>query len=629
MFVVRRPSAPLAAASVAVAVAAFVLYHATLLPDMDLGDTPSFQAQVGITLLTPRDAYPLYTAIGTVFHWIARGTPAHALNLASAVEGALACAVIVLVGVELGGSVAAAMAAALLFATSYTFWSQSIIAEVYALHSIFVALTLLFALRWARQPTLARLTLLFAVYALGFGNHLSMILLAPGIIIYLFVAAPDGWRSMLAPRVLAVAAACACAGALQYAWNLHTLWLLPDPPHGMVDALQRFWFDVTKSDWRETMVLGVPRGMIADHAAMYAFDLNQQFGFAGPLMAIAGIAQLIRTNWRQAALVVAVYLANVLFAFGYNVGDAHVFYLPSHLCVALLAAPALMLLGGMLRQRHLAAALLLAYVAARTWRDYPALDRSDDDRPTKILAALTAGLDDRTAVLLTDLNWQVPNGLSYFGKEIAPDIAYERMPAVILYAPALVADNAFINRDVALTERARAELTSAYGTLIASARDPRVPVPTLADRTRGLSDGERYVFCILKPTGDFSLDWDDIGRSLGEQTGGRTIDVPGGDYIAIAGRHGRAPDVVMGSNRPFRRSFELDGVTVAIRMESWLAADTIRRMGFGQAIAAHHHTLIIERGVSFAAFDSSGHAIRVAYASNIFAPQARYLIRPR
>jgi hypothetical protein len=623
----RRQAASLAAA--AVGVAAFVLYRATLLPDMDLGDTPSFQATLGTPLLTPRDAYPLYTAIGTVFHWIAKGTPAHALNLASAVEGALACAVIVLVGVELSGSVAAAAAAALLFATSYTFWSQSIIAEVYALHLIFVALTLLLALRWARQPTMARLALLFATYALGFGNHLSMILLAPALVIYLFAAAPGGWRSMLAPRVLAVAAACACTGALQYAWNLHTLWLLPDPPHGLVDALQRFWFDVTKADWRETMVLEVPRAMAADHAAMYAFDLNQQFGPAGPLIAIVGLAQLFRTNWQQAVLVLAAYLANFLFAFGYNVGDTHVFYLPSHLMVALLVAPALVLIGRALRQPRVVAALLFAYVGARAWRDYPALDRSEDDRPTKILAALTAGLDDRHAILLTDLNWQVQNGLSYFGKEIAPDIAYERMPAVILYAPALVADNAAINRDVALTERARSELAGAYGPLIASARDPRVAVPTVEDATRDLPDGTRYVLCILKPTGDVSLDWDDIGRALAMQTGGRPIPVPDGDYIAIAGRRGRVPDLVAGSNHPFRRSVELDGVTVEIRMESWLAADTIRRMGFGHVVAAHHHTLIVERGVSFAAFDSSGRAVRTAYASNIFAPQPRYLIRLR
>jgi Protein O-mannosyl-transferase TMEM260-like len=625
--VARRRYTLTAAASVGIA--AFVLYHATLLPDMDLGDTPSFQARIGTALLTPRDGYPLYTAVGTVFHWIAGGTPAHALNLASAVEGALACAIMVFVGVELSGSVAAATAAALLFATSYTFWSQSIIAEVYALHLIFVALTLLLALRWARQPTFRRLVLLFATYALGFGNHLSMILLAPGVIIFLFAAAPNGWRDMLAPRVIAAALICACAGAMQYTWNLHTLWLLPDPPHNMIDALQRFWFDVTKADWRETMVLEVPRAMVRDHAAMYAFDLQQQFGWAGPLLAIVGVWQLMKTNWQQAALLVTVYLVNLSFAVSYNVGDTHVFYLPSHLMIALLAAPALVWASRLPRLRYVATAFLFAYVGARMWRDYPALDRSQDERPTRLLAALTTGLDDRQAILVTDLNWQVENGLSYFGQEIAPHVAHERMPAVILYAPALIADNAVINREVALTERARGELVAAYGPLIASVRDARVVVPSLADATRDLPDDSRYAFCILKPTRDLSLDWEDIGRALTTQAGGQTVQVPDGDYIAIVGRRGRAPALVIGSNLPFRRSVDVDGVAVDVRMESWLAADTIRRMGFGQVIAAHHHTLIVERGVSFVAFDAAGQPLRTAYASNIFAPQPRYLIRAR
>jgi hypothetical protein len=70
----------------------------------------------------------------------------------------------------------------------------------------------------------------------------------------------------------------------------------------------------------------------------------------------------------------------------------------------------------------------------------------------------------------------------------------------------------------------------------------------------------------------------------------------------------------------------LSGTPVGIRMESWLASDTIRRMGFGHVIAARQHTLIVERGVSFAAFDARGVPVRIAYASNIFAPQARYLI---
>jgi hypothetical protein len=63
--VARRRYALTAAAIVGIA--AFVLYHATLCPTWTR-DTPSFQARIGTALLTPRDGYPLYTALGTVFH---------------------------------------------------------------------------------------------------------------------------------------------------------------------------------------------------------------------------------------------------------------------------------------------------------------------------------------------------------------------------------------------------------------------------------------------------------------------------------------------------------------------------------------------------------------------------------
>jgi hypothetical protein len=147
----------------------------------------------------------------------------------------------------------------------------------------------------------------------------------------------------------------------------------------------------------------------------------------------------------------------------------------------------------------------------------------------------------------------------------------------------------------------------------------------MADRTRDLPDGTRYVLCVLKPTRDRLLDWRDIGATLTLQTG-MPVEVPAGDYVAIAGVKGRPPALAVGSNRPFRRSIDLDGVAVSIRMESWLAADTIRRMGFGHVIAARQHSLIVERGVSFVAFDESGQPIRTAYAANIFAPEPRYVI---
>ena len=626
-----QPYLPYCCAAV-VALAAFSLYRATMLPGFDFGDTGSFQATVGSPLITPRDGYPLYFAIGQLFLWATGAEPAHALNLASATIAAVACGLAVLVAAELSGSIAAASGAALLFGASYTFWSQAVIAEVYALHIALVALTLLLLLRWSNRPTTLRLATFFAVYALGFGNHLSMILLAPAFTVFLMLAAPAGWRSLLTPRIVALATVCALAGASQYAWNLRTLWLLPgnDTPDGVADALARFWFDVTKSDWRDTMVMNVPRSMLRDHAAMYWFDLRQQFGVVGPCLAVAGLAHLFKTSPPRAILMAALFAANAIFAFSYNVGDSHVFYLPSHLIVALLAAPAIALAGRVwILDRNAApaaAALLVLYAGARAYRDFPALDRSRDDRPAAVLAPLTAGLDDRRAILLTDLNWQIQNGLSYFAKVKRPEIASARMPDVLLYAPVLVADNRAIGREVALTERARLAAAAAYGPLLPVVRDERVKVPPLADVARDLPRGTRYVMCVLRPSRDLRLDPEELHGALRALAGGRDVPIPEGDYAAVAGLAGDPPMFVAADWWPFSRAVTLDGVRVSIRMESWLSADTIRRMGFGQVIAAHHHTLIVERGVSFAAFDERGVPVRTAYASNIFAPQARYLI---
>ena len=92
--------------------------------------------------------------------------------------------------------------------------------------------------------------------------------------------------------------------------------------------------------------MNVPRSMLRDHAAMYWFDLRQQFGVVGPCLAVAGLAHLVRTSPPRAILMAALFAANAIFAFSYNVGDSHVFYLPSHLIVALLAAPAIALVEG-------------------------------------------------------------------------------------------------------------------------------------------------------------------------------------------------------------------------------------------------------------------------------------------
>ena len=151
----------------------------------------------------------------------------------------------------------------LLFAGSYTFWSQAIIAEVYALHVLMLTLSLLTLLWWSERPGVAaRLALFFSVYALGFGNHLMMVLLLGPATLFLAVSMPRGMqraRRAARPRARVGIAA---LGSLQYLWNLRFLYALPDPPASLTEALQTFWFDVTKSDWRATMIAGIDKSAL-------------------------------------------------------------------------------------------------------------------------------------------------------------------------------------------------------------------------------------------------------------------------------------------------------------------------------------------------------------------------------
>jgi len=108
-----------------------------------------------------------------------------------------------------------------------------------------------------------------------------------------------------------------------------------------------------------------------------------------------------------------------------------------------------------------------------------------------------------------------------------------------------------------------------------------------------------------------------------------TVRIPEAEYSVMAGVTGDPPVLVAGFDRPSSQRFSVGGVHVEIRMDSWLASDTIRRMGFGHVIAARPHTLIIERGISFVAFGDDGRSLHTGYVANMFARQPRYLIDTR
>jgi hypothetical protein len=622
----------LLAAGVLAAIA-FLLYFTTLLPGQDLGDTASFQAIVGDHLLVPRQGYPLYFAMNGALARLLPVEAARAANLGSAIAAAAAVGLMVLVGAELSGTLAAGLVAGLLLAGSYTFWSQAVIAEVYALHVLLASACLLALLAWKARPSTARLALFFALCALGFGNHLSMVLLLPGFALLLVSAAPDGPLSMLRPRVLALAAAMAALFALQYAWNVR--WLVAEYPNAaFADLARTFWFDVTKADWRTNMVYGIPTSTIADRFAMYWFDVRQQFGIPGAAAAVVGFAALLRQHWRLGAMLLTVWFVNWVFAFTYNVGDVHVFYLGSHWAAALAAGcGAGSIVSALLSRRQrsaafLAALVLLAYPAWRAWDTYPAMDRSNDREPTRALDRLVAGMDTGREVLGRDLNWQLHNGLDYYVKHTRRDLAVFDLPDTLLSFPFLVSRNAELGRTVLLTDGSAAMVRQLYDGLYDLERDPRVPVPSLADRAATLIPGTPYVLSVIEEYPDSPIDRADLAEAA-KRLGLGPNDLPDGRFVIVAGRVGQPPVVRRAGWTPFRLTADLSGLALDARIECWMPADTIRRMGFGHVIVNRRHELTLDRGVSFIAFDAAGHASLRAWAGGLLAPQPRFIVRPR
>jgi hypothetical protein len=453
--------------------------------------------------------------------------------------------------------------------------------------------------------------------------------------VFLLQVTPN-WRSLFRPATIAMALAIAAAGALQYWPNLTSIWHTSDAPTAWMDRLAAFWFDTTKADWRESMVFGVRGDQLAGRFGMWWFDARQQFGVAGLVIAIVGAVRLWTISRPWATLVLFAYAINTVFAFTYNVGDTHVFYLPSHLFTALAAGVALASFGGPHPStssgsgRRVAAAAatvaILLYTGWRGWDTWPAVDRHDDRRAEALLTRLTLGVNQRNAVLVTDLNWQLENALLYFARYERPEIAWLRLNDVMLHFPFLVRDNLAISRDIVMDSYATRDVVAAFGPLFPLAPDPLLPSPDLADQVAQLPPGTPYVLCVLTPSPEEHFDPAAFGAMLATLTHGHAPAASSGAYQLIAGLSGAAPVFTRSADRPYRADFRLLDDPFTVRMESWLPSDTFRRAGFGHVLRGREHVLILERGVNFVWFDRAARPSPPLYAASLYAPGPRYRI---
>lgn len=175
----------------------------TLAPDVSWGDSGEFITAVHTLGICHPTGYPLYVLTAKILTWLPFGSIALRVNVFSALCGAGASVLVYLTVAHLitrgrGGfpalpffpRVAAASVAGLGLGLTSILWSQSVIAEVYALHTLLFAGAVYFLVRWAADGALGHLFAGALIASLGMANHVTTILAAP-----LFLAlAWTGWR---------------------------------------------------------------------------------------------------------------------------------------------------------------------------------------------------------------------------------------------------------------------------------------------------------------------------------------------------------------------------------------------------------------------------------------------------
>ncbi len=174
------------------------LYLMTLCPTVYAGDAGQFISIVHTMGIAHPPGHPTYLLIGKLFDLIPFGGPSFGLNFMSAFFGAASVSVTFLVirRVIYGSPFRdiIALAAALFFGTSRSFWEYSSFAETYTLNMFFVSLlTLMFLkIKEDRTDKVYNAIAAFGLTAgLGLGNHPTLVFWLPSFAIMALIFRRD------------------------------------------------------------------------------------------------------------------------------------------------------------------------------------------------------------------------------------------------------------------------------------------------------------------------------------------------------------------------------------------------------------------------------------------------------
>ncbi len=365
----------------------FAVYLQTLLPGVGWGDIARFQYVARVWGIPHRFGYPLYIAISRLFGYLPIRNLAYRINLMSAVFAALAAVMVYFVIMRLADDWIAAASAALSFAFSQAFWEQAVVAEVYTLNAFLIGAVVLVLLAWHQTRKPGLLYLGIGLYALSFGNHMTVVTLIPAVVYLLLVT---DYRVLLDPKKLATMAGLVLLGAAQYLYVIiraHQEPLLnelgPFSWRGWLHWMTRSRFP--GQFFRYTLGDQVHRMRI------YLQLLEQLFFRWGYILGWIGAWERLKTELHSFIFLALVALGIYVFGMNYGGVTFRIYLIPSYLIFALFLGCGLSALrrwlAGLLHDRPRLlvwpligglATVILAMPLYPLWQNWVEVDESDN-----------------------------------------------------------------------------------------------------------------------------------------------------------------------------------------------------------------------------------------------------------
>ncbi len=275
-----------------------LLYLLTAARDITVGDSPEL-ITVAVTLgVAHPPGYPLFTMLGHLFSLLPLGHVPFRVNLLSVTCDALTAGVVFLTVWQLCRSQVAAAMAALVLVVNATFWTWSLVAEVFPLNNLLASLFIYALVRWQEKPEQpAALIAAAFVAGLGLANHQTIVLLGPAcafVVWHVFrrCRQGDGYRVLRARHVL-MAGAAFLLGLLPY---LYVPWASARHPEynwGNVSSLHDLIALVARRSYGSAHLVSTP-GYSGGSALLRILALLRSIGWLGCVLALAGLIQAYR-----------------------------------------------------------------------------------------------------------------------------------------------------------------------------------------------------------------------------------------------------------------------------------------------------------------------------------------------